>query len=182
METWLTAPLPALLKTAASAVIMLSLLLIIVRVNGLRSFAKMSSVDFASTLAIGSILASVTINTQNSIVKGVVAIVFIISFQHLFSKLKRNSNKVEQITENSPKYLMVGSKIIKDNMDTSGITYADLMAKLREANVTDFSQVKAVVFETTGDINVLHGQDDDPIQEEIMTGVVLDFSEKSVFK
>ncbi|MDO6471263.1 YetF domain-containing protein [Maribacter sp. 1_MG-2023] len=35
------------------------------------------------------------------------------------------------------------------------------MAKLREANVLQLSQVKAVIFETTGDISVLHS--DKPI-------------------
>ena len=35
----------------------------------------------------------------------------------------------------------------------------DLRAKLREANVIHMGQVRAVVFETTGDVSVLHGGD-----------------------
>ena len=34
---------------------------------------------------------------------------------------------------------------------------SDLVAKLREANVLDLKQVRAVVLETTGDVSVLHG-------------------------
>ena len=33
-----------------------------------------------------------------------------------------------------------------------------MIAKLREANVLDISEVRAVVLETTGDISVLHGE------------------------
>ena len=182
METWLTAPLDVLLKTAASAIIIMVVLLLVIRLYGLRSFAKMSSVDFASTIAIGSVLASVTLSTDVSLVKGTVAIFFIIGFQQAFSFLKRSSDTVEELMENSPKYLMKGSEIIEDNMKTSGLTHADLMAKLREANVTQFSQIKAVVFETTGDVSVLHGKDDTPIEDEIMDGVILDFPTGSVFK
>lgn len=39
---------------------------------------------------------------------------------------------------------------------TGKVTESDLRAKLREANVLELSQVQAVVFETTGDIAVLH--------------------------
>ncbi len=35
------------------------------------------------------------------------------------------------------------------------VTHEDLLEKLREANITRFDQVRAVVFETTGDVSVL---------------------------
>lgn len=44
----------------------------------------------------------------------------------------------------------------------------DLIAKLREANVLDFSQVRAVVLERTGDISVLHGCS---LQVQLLEGV-----------
>ena len=182
MEDWLTAPLDTLWKTAATAVLIMAVLLIAIRIYGLRSFAKMSSVDFASTIAIGSVLASVTMSTETSLLKGAVAIIVILGFQQLFSLAKRKSDAIESVAENSPKFLMRGSEIITSNMEASGVTHADLMAKLREANVTQFSQVKAVVFETTGDISVLHGTDDTPIEEEILEGVVMDFPSSSIFQ
>jgi len=47
-----------------------------------------------------------------------------------------------------------------------------LYSKLREANVIQFSQVKAVVFEATGDISVLHvGDEDLELEDELLTGV-----------
>ena len=182
MEDWLTAPFDTLWKTAATVVLIMAILLVFIRFYGLRSFAKMSSVDFASTIAIGSVLASTTMSTNNSLLKGAVAILVILGFQQLFSLAKRKSDAVESFAENSPKFLMRGSEIIKHNMEASGVTHSDLMAKLREANVTQFSQIKAVVFETTGDISVLHGTDDTPIQEEILDGVVMDFPTTSVFQ
>jgi uncharacterized membrane protein YcaP (DUF421 family) len=52
------------------------------------------------------------------------------------------------------------------------VTKADLYSKLREANVIRFSQVKAVVFEATGDISVLHiGDENMELEDEILKGV-----------
>ena len=48
------------------------------------------------------------------------------------------------------------------------------MGKLREANVLQLSQVKAVIFETTGDISVLHSEDQIDIDAIIMEDVKSD--------
>lgn len=173
MENWLYASLPVLLETAASSVGIMIVVLLIVRFYGLRSLAKMSSVDFASTVAIGSILASVTVNTDTSLLKGGLAMFVILGFQQVFSIIKRQSDAVENLTENNPVFLMRGSTIIQSNLDKTGVTRADLMAKLREANVVRLSEVKAVVFETTGDVSVLHGKDEHKIDDELLENVYL---------
>jgi len=172
METWLTAPLPVVLKTIASCVFIFVAILMIVRLYGLRSFAKMSSVDFASTIAVGSILASVAINTDQSLLKGTVALLTIIGFQQFFSYAKRKSDWFEAKAENSPVYLMWEGKILQDNLAGCAVTNADLMAKLREANVFQLQDVKAVIFEPTGDVSVLHGEDYGEVDAEILTGVL----------
>lgn len=171
MENWLIASLPIILKTAVSCVVVMAGVLLIIRFYGLRSLAKMSSVDFASTIAIGSIIASVAINTDTSLLKGGVAIFVILGFQQILSFAKRQSDAVESLTENNPIFLMKGSTIIQGNLDKTGVTRADLMAKLREANVIQLSEVKAVVFETTGDVSVLHGENSLEIDHELLEGV-----------
>lgn len=177
MENWLTAPLPVIFKTVASCLFIFVAILVIVRLYGLRSFAKMSSVDFASTIAVGSILASVAINTDQSLLKGVVALITIIGFQQIFSFAKRSSDWIENKAENSPVYLMWEGKILEENLSRSGVTHADLMAKLREANAFRLQDVKAVIFESTGDVSVLHGKDYGAVDAEVLTGVVLGAAE-----
>lgn len=57
---------------------------------------------------------------------------------------------------------MRGSEILDDNLKEAEVTHDDLRAKLREANVTQLSQVKAVVMESTGDVSVLHNRRSGP--------------------
>ena len=59
--------------------------------------------------------------------------------------------------------------ILQENLDKARITKADLAAKLREANVLRLQDARAVIFESTGDISVLHGDKD--IDEFIMKEV-----------
>jgi uncharacterized membrane protein YcaP (DUF421 family) len=46
------------------------------------------------------------------------------------------------------------------------------MAKLREANVTRFEQIHAVIAETTGDISVLHGPPEETLETGLLDGVI----------
>ncbi|WP_311199201.1 YetF domain-containing protein [Leisingera caerulea] len=58
--------------------------------------------------------------------------------------------------------------ILEAALTATRVAESDLIAKLREANVKDLSQVSAVVLETTGDISVLHG---DHLQDRLLSGV-----------
>lgn len=85
MENWIYTSLPTVVKVIISVFVIFTIIIIITRISGLRTFPKMSSFDFASTIAIGSILASVVMNTNQSLLKGGLALAVIIIFQTIFS-------------------------------------------------------------------------------------------------
>jgi len=146
-------------------------MILITRIFGLRTFAKMSSFDFASTIAIGSILASIIINKNQSILKGILALLCILAFQAIFSYLVRKINWFKRLFTNKPKLLMKDGEIFYDTLKRCNVGVGDLMAKLREANVHKVSEVQAVVFESTGDISVLHSSDLDAVENIILSDV-----------
>lgn len=131
----------------------------------------MSSIDFASTIALGSILASVVINTNQSILKGAVALGGIIAFQYVFSYIVRKSKPVKELLTNDPMMLMHNGEIIWDNLKKTNVGEDDLVAKLREVNVIHFDQVLAVIFESTGDISVLHSSKEKELDDRLLTDV-----------
>ena len=171
MENWIYASFPILIKVILSILVIFTVMIIIVRVSGLRTFAKMSSFDFASTIAVGSILASVIINTEQSLFKGAVALAGIIAFQTLFALVVRKSDFFKNFATNNPLLLMQDGKIIYENLSKANVGKGDLIAKLREANVLDYSEVKAVVLESTGDMSVLHGDGDKKLHPDLLTDV-----------
>ena len=157
--SWYALDLSQLVGIAATAVGLYVALLVLVRINGLRSLTKMSSVDFVTTVAIGSLLATVVLSDGPSLLQGVVALVALFALQGGFAALRRRIDT--STVENSPVLLMDGATILDDNLASTRVTRDDLYAKLREANVLNLGQVHAVVLETTGDVSVLHGTEED---------------------
>ncbi len=138
------------------------------RAAGLRSFSKMSSFDFVMTLAVGSIVASVAVTSSVSLVNGAIGLATLFAVQMLIGRLRRFARFV-RVVDNTPVLLMVGERYLLDNLSASRVTVADVKAKLRAANVLDYSTVRAVVLETTGSISVLHG--DCALDPDLLEGV-----------
>ncbi|MGB3776066.1 MAG: YetF domain-containing protein [Leeuwenhoekiella sp.] len=171
MENWIYASLPILIKVLVSLLAIFTIIIIITRISGLRTFAKMSSFDFASTIAIGSILATVVMNDGQSIIKGMVALAGIVAFQSIFTLVVRRSKKLRNLFTNNPILLMHSGKILYENLEKTNVGEDDLIAKLREANVIDFDEVLAVVLESTGDMSVLHHSGDKKLMQKLLQGV-----------
>ena len=164
---WFAISTPEILGIFITTISIYFILLIMIKINGLRSFAKMSSHDFAVTIAIGSILGAITIQKEPSLLQGAFAIGFFLLLQFLYSSWR--IFRPQAILENEPLLLMKGSEILYDNLKTAKITENDLMAKLREANVLKQSDVQAVIMESSGDVSVMHG--DKTIDDKILQDV-----------
>ena len=171
MTEWLTTSWESVGMIALSTIVIYAAVIILTRIVGLRSFSKMSSFDFAMTVAVGSVIASTVLTKNPPLLQGVAGLVFIYLFQFLISFLRKKTG-FEHFVDNSPMLLMDGQTICWKNMKRGRITKADLFSKLREANVLDISQVRAVVLETTGDIAVLHTDDENKeLQSDLLEGV-----------
>lgn len=142
------------LATLGAAALAVIAVIILTRLNGLLSFAKMAPHDFASTVAIGSLLAT-TATGAVPVLQGMAGLVGVYATQRAFQWWRRYGG--HRWTDNTPVLLMAGDEVLEDNLHAAGMAHPDLVAKLREANVTDPTQVHAVVLETTGDVSVLHG-------------------------
>ena len=142
--------------------------IVLVRLNGLRTFSKMTNFDFAMTIAVGSLIASgAQTATWTSFVQILAAILGLVLVQRFTATLRMTSDGFSKIVQNTPIILMRDGVIIEDALKHTRVARDDLVAKLREANVLDFKQVRAVVLETTGDISVLHGN---ALQEALLHG------------
>lgn len=135
------------------------------RLFGKRSFSKMSSFDFVMTLAIGSVIATTILPDSVTLVEGVLALFFIYSIKAAAAYLRRFPI-IENLMDNQPLILMRNTTIFHENLKKAHVTETDLRSKLREANVLQLSQVRAVIFETTGDIVVIHCKDEKNILDK----------------
>lgn len=171
MEKWLQTSPESIKNIVLCAVGIYVIVIVFTKIAGKRSFSKMSSFDFAITIAIGSILASTILSSSVSLIDGAVGLASVYVLQLLVASLRRFP-AFQKVVDNSPLLLMDEEKILEENLKKAHVTRSDLYSKLREANVLQFSQVKAVVFEATGDISVLHSSEKDlKVDKEILKHV-----------
>jgi len=161
MESWFATSGTAVLGVLLSVLGIYVTLIVLTRWGGLRSFSKMSSFDFAVTVAIGSVIASTVLTPSPPLLQAAVALAALYAVQIGVAALRAQSETVAGVMDNQPLLLMAGREIFHENLRKSKVTEDDLRAKLREANVLSLDEVHAVVFEATGDVSVLHGDADD---------------------
>ena len=170
--SWITTTASAALMSLLTAAGLYAALILYTRLMGLRSFSKMSSFDFAVTVAFGSLLASAVVSSDPPLLLAVVAMGSLYGLQWLVSAVRTRVPLLQAAVDNQPVLLMWEGAIREDTLRRSGVTRNDLMAKLREANVLRLEQVRAVVFEATGDVSVLHESADGPgLDEALLEGV-----------
>lgn len=144
-------------------------IILLVRMVGLRSFSKMTNFDFVMTVAMGSLLAGASQSKEwPAFVQTLAAMGGLFLVQWLAARLRKASDRFEDAVENQPVLLMREGRMIEQALEETRVARDDLVAKLREANVLDLTEVRAAVLETTGDVSVLHG---DHLAEVMLEGV-----------
>lgn len=159
-----------LVAVLISAIVVYVAVIVATRIVGLRSFSKLSAFDFAMTVAIGSIIASVGTTTV-ALVDGLVAVGVLFAAQFIVAWLRRRTDLLG-VVDNRPLLLMHGETVLDEHLDRARITRDDLRGRLRQANVRDLGTVQAVVLETTGDISVLAGDPDTDLDLALLEGVI----------
>jgi len=140
------------------------------RIFGKRSFSKMSSFDFAMTVAVGSMIASTILSESVSFLEGAVGLLVVYSLQ-LAAAVFRRFRWFRKLIDNEPTLLMDGETLLRDNMKAVRVTEGDIRSKLREANVIKLSDIKAVIFESTGDMVVLHKEGTEAVDDWLLKDV-----------
>lgn len=127
----------------------------------------MSSFDFPMTIAIGSVIGAAATTAEMPLLLAVVSIAVIYMLQMAVSMLRR-FDWISRLVDNEPLLLVRDGDILEENLDRSEVSMDDVRAKLREANALTVDDVEAVVFETTGDVSVLHSSDPDRTVDDWM--------------
>jgi uncharacterized membrane protein YcaP (DUF421 family) len=158
-----------LARGVALAVIAVLWTILLVRLVGLRSFSKMTSFDFVTTIATGSLIAQAATRSEwPAFLQCLAAIAGVFAVQFALARMRQDSAALSRLVKNDPVLLMEGGRFIDTALVATRVSRANILEKLRVADPKTIGNVYAVVLETTGDISVLTG-DSDP---RLLEGVV----------
>jgi uncharacterized membrane protein YcaP (DUF421 family) len=152
---WLSSAPTALVMVVVSTVGIYIVILLLTRLNGLQSFSKMSSFDFAITVAIGSVIASTIVMEEPSLGQGATGLAALFALQFAISWLRRQSDGARRLLDNAPLLVVARGQILHENLARSRMSTHDLYGKMRSNGICRLEDVFAVVFETTGDVSVI---------------------------
>ena len=164
-ETWLDIIARGIVLSAIGLV----WVTVLIRIVGLRSLSKMTNFDFVMTVALGSVLAAaVTTDKWTTFGQCMAAMAGLFLVQVAASKLRKESDRAEDLMQNQPIFLYKDGAFCEEAMTSARVSKSDVIAKMREANCLSLDKAQAVVLEATGDVSVLHG---DALDERIVEDV-----------
>jgi uncharacterized membrane protein YcaP (DUF421 family) len=157
----------ALGAVLVSAVAVYVAVIVLTRLAGVRSLAKMSSFDFAATVAVGSTVSSAALGST-PLANGVLVLVMLFGMQYVVATTRRRG-LLRGLADNAPILLMAGDRVLEGNLRHARVSREELHSQLRLAGVHRLDQVHAVVMETTGDLSVLRAGEH--FDEALLAGV-----------
>jgi len=171
MQEWVTDEYTAIAKVFASGVVFYLVTILGSKLAGIRSFTKASSFDFLVTLAMGALMASTVIDQKISLLEGTVAVASLYMMQNLIASIRMRWAFINRYIDNQPIMLMEHGKFLEDNMRKINITHEEVNAKLRSCNINNYTQVRAVVLESSGSVSVLKNDPGNPVDPSLLEGV-----------
>lgn len=159
--------IPDWITPLTDAAILVPLVMLLVRIVGLRAFAKMSAHDFVVTVATGSVLAATVLNYDTPWWQGAVALAALLLVQWIVGAVRTELPAVQKVTDNEPLVLMSGGEERPAAMRRARVTSDDLRQKLRLAGLSDRDSAATVILETTGDVSVLQERPAEGLAAEV---------------
>lgn len=130
------------------------------RFSGKRTLAKWNSFDFVVTIALGSVLASSLISTQDEFGKAILAFALLILFQYIITWISVRSSIIQKLIKAEPSLLLYRGEMKRDVMKKERIAEGEILAALRANGVSAIEDADAVVLETDGSFSVITNIDD----------------------
>lgn len=155
-------------RVLLSAALTYPLLILVLRVGGKRTLAKMNAFDFVVTVAIGSIVASTLLSTA-PVANGVGAVAALVALQALVTWLSVRSDRFEALIKSQPTLVFHGGRYLERTMRQQRVTREEIRGAIRGSGYARVQDVAAVVLESDGAFTVLEGVPDEA--SEALAGV-----------
>lgn len=144
-----------LARTALVAPLAYLALLLVVRVSGKRTLAKLNAFDLIVTVALGSVLASVAVSPNVTLASGAVAFALLAGLQYAIASLSSQVPGFPRLVKAEPTLLVRDGTLLEDAMVAQRVTRSEIWQVLRQEGLSSPSEVAAVVLETDGTFSVV---------------------------
>jgi uncharacterized membrane protein YcaP (DUF421 family) len=128
---------------------------LVLRLSGKRTLAKMNAFDLVVTVALGSTLATILLTQQVALAEGLTALAMLIGLQFLVAWLAVRSARVRRTVKSVPTLLLSQGHLIRAALVHTRVTEDEVRQAIRSQGQGDVQNVAAVVLETDGSFSVI---------------------------
>ncbi|MBH0023489.1 DUF421 domain-containing protein [Salinibacterium sp. SWN248] len=146
---------PDLIRIAIVGAAGYSTLLIVLRISGKRTLAQLNVFDFVVTVALGSIFATLLLNTDVSWSEGLAAFAVIAALQFVVAAVTARWPAARKVVTSSPILLLSDGEMRHDALKRSRLTESEVRQAIRGSGSGGVSEIKCVVLETNGKLSVI---------------------------
>ena len=136
-------------------------LVLVLRVTGKRTLAKLNAFDFAITVAFGSALATIIIDENVGLLRGGFVLAILALLQFLVTKGSQWSDFIRKTVRSRPTLLVRNGKVYEQALRYERVTPDELAEIIRNNGYGRLDDVGAVIIETDGSFSVLGGDFED---------------------
>lgn len=130
-------------------------LIVVLRISGKRTLAKLNAFDLVVTVAVGSTLATILLNSDVSFVEGVTALVLLAALQFLAAMVTSRLEAGRSVLTSQPTLLVSQGRFLDDAMRRQRVSVDQIRQAIRSSGQGDVRTVAAVVLESDGSLSVI---------------------------
>jgi len=132
-------------------------LVVVLRISGKRTLAKLNAFDLVVTVAVGSTLATILLNTDVSFAEGATAFVLLATLQFVAATVSSRLQAGRSVLTARPTLLVSQGRLLDEALRRQRVSVDEIRQAIRSTGQGDVSQIAAVVLETDGSLSVIAG-------------------------
>lgn len=144
------------METVLRALTLYLFLLLVFRIAGSRSIAKITTFDFVLLLVIGEATQNALLADDYSMTTAFVAILTLVGLDILFSLVKRRWKGADAILDGKPVIVVDEGRLLRDRMEKERVDESDILTAAREMHgLAGLEEIRYAVLERNGEISIV---------------------------
>ena len=157
-----------LVKVLIKGYLSLMILFFVIKMLGKKQISQLNIFDYVIGISLGNLAAEMTINSDISIINGLVAMIIYGSCSLFVSFITNKSILARRFISGVPVVLIEHGKISKEQLKRVKIDVNDLLQDAREDGIFDISKVDYAIMEVSGKVTFLLKAEEEPITAKDM--------------
>lgn len=130
-------------------------LVVVVRVSGKRTLAKMNAFDLVVTVSLGSVLATVAVSSDVALTDGVAAFAVLCGAQFVVAWTSSRTDVARRMVKARPVLVLERGELLIPVLRRERLTEGEVRQAIRSSGNGAVEDVAAVVLETDGTLSVI---------------------------